>query len=105
MAPCGLQEQAKTASRLSGRRLLLDAFLFNRSGGGGEIAEPLEVLLLLLVARRQLEQARRGAAQDVVLGLLRQELQVVDGCGQIEVPVWIVRRVEQLRLRIDHAER
>src|SRR5580692_12948453 len=45
---------------------------------GGEIAELLQVRLLLLVARRQLEQARRGAAEDVVLGLLRQERQVVD---------------------------
>src|SRR5262249_33670607 len=71
----------------------------------GEIAEPLEVLFLLLVARRQLEQARRGAAEDVVLRLLRQERQVRDGRGQIEVPVRIVRGVHQLRLRIDHAER
>src|SRR5262249_1842579 len=47
-------------------------------GRGGEIAEPLEVLFLFLVARRQLEQARRGAAEDVVLGLLREEGQVVD---------------------------
>src|SRR5262249_53462259 len=46
-----------------------------------------QVLFLLLVARRQLEQARRGAAEDVVLGLLRQERQVVDGARQVEVPV------------------
>src|SRR4051812_34975162 len=72
---------------------------------GREIAELLEVRFLRLVARRQLEQPRRGAAQDVVLGLLRQELQVVDGRGQVEVPVRVVRRVEELRFRIDHAER
>src|SRR6202012_5583978 len=60
---------------------------------GGEIAELLQVGLLLLVARRQLEQARGGAAEDVVLGLLRQERQVVDGRRQVEVPVRIVRRV------------
>jgi hypothetical protein len=42
-------------------------------GHGGEIAEFLEIRLLRLVARRQLEQPRRGATQDIVLGLLRQE--------------------------------
>src|SRR3954447_25269637 len=47
-----------------------------QSGRGGEIAELLQVLFLLLVARRQLEQARRGAAEDVVLGLFREERQV-----------------------------
>src|SRR6266508_4823901 len=69
------------------------------SGRGGEVAELLQVLFLLLVARRQLEQARRGAAEDVVLRLLGQEGLIVDRCRQIEVPVRIVRRVEQLRLR------
>src|SRR4029079_659694 len=64
--------------------------------GSGMIAELDQVFLLLLVARRQLEQARRGAAKDVVLGLLREERQVVDRRGQVEVPVRIVRRVEQL---------
>src|SRR5882757_3609718 len=47
--------------------------------GGREIAVLLEVFFLRLVARRQLEQARRGAAQDVVLALLRHERQVVAG--------------------------
>src|SRR5947208_11578690 len=64
--------------------------------GGREIAELLEIRFLRLVAWRQLEQARRGAAHDVVLALLRHERQVPDGCGQVEVPVWIVRRGEQL---------
>src|SRR5262252_6368665 len=100
-----MPQQAKTASRWPGRRLLFDALLSDRSGGSGQIAEPLEVLFLLLVARRQLEQARRGAAQDVVLGLLRQELQIVDGRGQVEVPMRIIRGVEELRLRVHHAER
>src|ERR1700730_16635436 len=67
--------------------------------GGGEIAELLQICLLLLVARRQLEQARRGAAEDVVLGLLRQERQVVDGRRQIKIPVRIVGGVKELRLR------
>src|SRR5215510_5912422 len=72
----------------------LTPLLSDHSGGGSQVAEPLEVLLLLLVAWRQLEQAGRGAAQDVVLGLFRQELQVVDGRGQVEVPVRIIRGVE-----------
>src|SRR5262245_29734777 len=88
----------KTASRLPGRRSGLTP-LSLCLGGGGQIAELLQVGLLLLVARRQLEQARRGAAQDVVLRLLRQELQVVDGRGQVEIPVRVVRRVEELRFR------
>src|SRR5262245_27728464 len=66
----------------------------------GEIAELLQVLLLLLVARRQLEEARRGAAKNVVLRLLGQERQVQNGARQIEIPVWIVRRIEQLGFRI-----
>src|SRR4029077_5059329 len=69
-----------------------------------EIAEFLEVLLLLVVARRQLEQPRRGAAENVVLGLLRQEGQVVDRARQVEIPVRVIRGVEQLGLGVDHAE-
>src|SRR5262245_2511006 len=69
------------------------------------IAEPREVRPLLIVTRRQLEQASGGAAEDVVLGLFRQERQVPDAAGQVEVPVRIVRRVEQLRVRVDHLER
>src|SRR5690349_13396600 len=43
-----------------------------------EIAEAAEILFLLFVARRQLEQPRGVAAEDVVLGLLGEERQVVD---------------------------
>src|SRR4029450_10014825 len=94
------QLQNKTASRRDGRRLHLGLAL----GCGGEIAEPLEVLALLLVTRRQLEQPRGGAAENVVLGLLREERQVVDRRGQIEIPVRIIRRVKELRLGVDHTE-
>ena len=73
--------------------------------GGDEIAELLQILFLLLVARRKLEQPRGGAAEDVVLALLRQERQVPDRRRQIEIPVRIVGGVEQLRFRVDHAER
>src|ERR1700730_377823 len=72
---------------------------------GSKIAEPLQILLLLLRARRQLEQTGRVAAENVVLGLLRQERQVPDPARQVEVPVRIVGRVEQLRLRVDQLER
>jgi hypothetical protein len=41
----------------------------------GELAEPDQVLLLPLVAGRQLEEARGGAAEDIVLGLLGEERQ------------------------------
>src|SRR5690242_16361373 len=70
---------------------------------GSVVAELDQVFLLLLVARRQLEQARRGAAKDVVLGLLRKERQVGDRRRQVEVPVRIVGGVEQLGFRVDHA--
>src|ERR1700730_18059078 len=63
-----------------------------------EITEPLEVALLLVGARGQLEQPGRGPAEDVVLGLLREEGQIPDPARQLEVPVRIVGRVEQLRL-------
>src|SRR5262245_30148057 len=59
------------------------------------IAEPLQILPLLLIARRQLEQARGGAAQDVVLGLLRQKRQVPDPARHVEIPVRIVGGVKQ----------
>src|SRR5438552_290719 len=62
----------------------------------GQISELGEVLALLVVARRKLEQPGRGAAQDAVLGLLRDELEIEDRARQIEVPVRIVGRVEQL---------
>src|SRR5262245_53675670 len=42
------------------------------------IAEPDQILFLLLVARLQLEQACRGAAENVVLALFGEERQVVD---------------------------
>ena len=51
----------------------------------------LQVRLLGGVARGQLEQPRGGAAEDVVLALLREERQVIDHGRQVEVPVWIVR--------------
>src|ERR1700730_6600537 len=69
------------------------------------VAELDQILFLLLVARLQLEQARRGAAEDVVLALLGEERQVVDGRRQIEVPMRIVGRVEEMVFRIHHAER
>src|SRR5690606_8000254 len=75
------------------------------SGRRGQIAEALEVCLLLVVARRQFERARGGAAEDVVLALLAQERQVRDRAGQIEVPVRIIRGIHQLGVGVDHAER
>ena len=80
--------QSETAPRFPGRRFLFDALLFR--SGRGEVAELLQARLLRLVARRQLEQPRRGAAEDVVLGLFRQERQVADRRRQVEVPVRIV---------------
>src|SRR4029078_11995222 len=71
---------------------------------GGWIAEFLEVRFLLVVARRQLEQSRRSAAENIVLGLLRQERQIVDRARQVEIPVRIVRGIQQLGLGVDHAE-
>ena len=41
----------------------------------------------------ELEQLHRIAAQDVALGVLAQEGQVVDRARQVEVPVRIARRV------------
>ena len=76
----------------------------NRSGGS-VIAELDQVLLLGLAARLQLEQPRRGAAEDVVLGLLGQERQVRDRRRQVEVPVRIVGGVHELGFRVHHAER
>src|SRR5262249_40256529 len=70
-----------------------------------QIAKAQKVLFLLGVARRQLEQPRRGATENIVLGLFRQERQVPDRRRQVEVPVRIVRGIEKLRLRIHHAER
>src|ERR1051326_2540810 len=49
-----------------------------RTASRHEIAEPLQVLPLLRVARRQFEEPRRGAAEDVVLRLLGEERQVPD---------------------------
>src|SRR5436305_8479286 len=69
-----------------------------------EIAEPLEIGLLLRAARRQLEQAGRVAAENVVLGLLREKRQVPDPARHVEIPVRVIRGVEQLRLRVDHLE-
>src|SRR5262245_66474980 len=74
------------------------------AGSGREIAKPDQVFLLLLVARRELEEARRGAAEDVVLRLLGQEWQVVDHRPQDELPARVVRRVHELGLRFDHEE-
>src|SRR5215510_14522140 len=59
-----------------------------------QIAVPDQVLLLLLVARRQLEQARCGAAKDVVLRSLREKGDVPDRAWQIEIPVRIIGGVE-----------
>src|SRR3954471_19712487 len=69
-------------------------------GGSGVVAELDQVFFLLLVARRKLEQPRRGAAKNVVLGLLRQERQIVDRARQVEVPMRIVRSIEQLGFRV-----
>src|SRR5262249_31537921 len=64
--------QRKTASRKSGRRspfVLMSRRRPDARLRRDEVPELLQVLLLLLVARRQLEQARGGAAENVVLGL------------------------------------
>src|SRR5262249_48849266 len=50
------------------------------------------------------EQAGGVAAEDVALGLLLEERQVVDDRGQVEVPVRIVGRPDQLGLGVDHLE-
>src|SRR5262249_54014667 len=73
--------------------------------GRRQIAEARQILFLLLVTRRQLEQPRRGAAENVVLGFFRQERQVPDRRRQVEIPVRIVRRIKELGLGIHHAER
>src|SRR5215204_6660454 len=99
------------------RSSLLRPLLAPRTGpdrhgiGGGnrllsyDVTKLSELILLRLAARLEPEQASSGAAQDVVLGLLAQEWQVVNRRGQVEVPVRIVGRVHELRLRIDHLER
>src|ERR1700732_1599172 len=51
-----------------------------------EVAVLDQIRLLRLVARLELEQARGGATENVVLGLVGQERQVVDRRRQIEVP-------------------
>src|SRR5215469_5183103 len=77
----------------------------NNSSSRGVVAEPDEILFLLIVTRFQLGQARRGAAEDVVLSLLREKWQVIDSRRQVEVPVRIVGGVEEPVFRIHHAER
>ena len=52
----------------------------------------------------EIEEFRRVAAQDIALRLLVQEGQIIDHAGQIEIPMRIVRRIHELRFRIDHAE-
>src|SRR5262249_51318740 len=54
------------------------------------IAEPAQILLLPLVARRKLEQPRSGAAKNVVLRLLGEKRQVPDTARQVEVPMRII---------------
>src|SRR5690349_19302710 len=58
-----------------------------------------------LRAELQAEHARRVAAENVAFRGLAQERQIVDRARQVEVPVRIVRRIKELRLRLDHAER
>src|SRR5262245_4932273 len=70
-----------------------------------EVAEPLEIGLLLRAARWQLEQARGVAAENIVLGLLGEERQVPDSARHVEIPMRVIRCVKELRLRVDHLER
>ena len=51
--------------------------------------------------RLEVEDALRVAAEDVALGLLAEERQVVDRARQVHVPMRIVGRVEELRLGLD----
>src|SRR6187200_2993552 len=95
-------DTAQESSRIS--RATISSWTVPIDASGHEIAEAAEVLFLLLVARRQLVQARGVAAEDVVLGLLREERQVPDRRRQVEIPMRIVGGVEELRFRIDHAE-
>src|SRR5215203_253877 len=53
----------------------------------------------------ELEQVPRVLPQDPTLRRLGQERQVVDRGGQVEVPVRVVGREEELRLGVDLAER
>src|SRR4029077_5640476 len=85
-----------------------EAFIISyecRSSRSRQITEAFKIVFLLLIARRQLEQPRRGAAENIVLALFRQERQVPDRRRQVEIPVRIIRRIKELRLRIHHAER
>src|SRR5215471_21719820 len=70
-----------------------------------QIPEPLQILPLLLVARGELEQPCGGAAENIVLGPLGEERQIVDRARQVEVPVRIVGGIEQAVLGVHHAER
>src|SRR5262249_17061707 len=101
----GFSGQVETPADASvGRLLRTRASCESRLRRGRIVPVLDQVLFLLLVARRQLEQARRGGAENVVFGLLGQERQVVDRARQVEVPVRIVGGVEQPVLRVHHAE-
>src|SRR5215216_1113080 len=49
----------------------------------------------------ELEQLGRGAAEDVALGWLLEEREIIDRARQVEVPVRIVGRPHQLRVGLD----
>ena len=70
-------------------RLFLQ-YLWRAYSRHDEIAKSFQILFLFCVARCKLEEPRGGAAEDVVLALLREERQVPDGGWQIEIPVRIV---------------
>src|SRR5215211_1466361 len=52
----------------------------------------------------EIEQLRGVAAEDVALGGFLKERQIVNRARQVEVPMRIIGRPDQLSLRIDHLE-
>jgi len=53
----------------------------------------------------KVEHAGSVLAEDVLARLVAQERQIVDRARQVEVPVRVVRGIQELRIRVDHAER
>src|SRR5215212_1571320 len=65
-----------------------------------DAASPLRNLLHRLGIK--LEQLGCGAAEDVALGGLLEERQIVDCARQIEIPVRVIGRPHQLGISLDH---
>src|SRR5215212_860244 len=67
-----------------------------------DAAPPLRNLLHRLGIK--LEQLGCGAAEDIALGGLLEERQIVDCAWQVEVPVRVIGGPHQLRVGLDHLE-